>query len=97
MDAFLNFMTGETTMYGYVVHNWIIALAGFVIIWVIVLVRDALVRITTVSIHEPAYFARTSMATPAFFSEGASSAPVDAFMANLLLSAGDDFKSRRSI
>jgi hypothetical protein len=40
MDKFLDFMTRDTPMYGYAVHNWIIALTGFVIIWVIVIARD---------------------------------------------------------
>jgi|BarGraIncu00222A_1022003.scaffolds.fasta_scaffold48382_1 hypothetical protein len=40
MDAFLGFMTSDTTLFGFDIHNWIVALAGFVVIWGIVLVKD---------------------------------------------------------
>lgn len=33
MDTFLHFMTSDTTLFGISIHNWIIALAGFVVIW----------------------------------------------------------------
>jgi hypothetical protein len=41
MDAFLNFMTADTTIFGIVVQNWMLALAGVVVFWAIILVRDA--------------------------------------------------------
>jgi hypothetical protein len=28
MDAFLRFMTSDTTLFGFNIHNWIVALAG---------------------------------------------------------------------
>jgi hypothetical protein len=40
MDAFYNFMTGDTTVYGFTAHNWLIALAGVVVIWGTVLIKD---------------------------------------------------------
>jgi hypothetical protein len=40
MDAFLRFMTSDTTLFGFDIHNWIVALAGFVVILVVVLVKD---------------------------------------------------------
>ena len=40
MDAFLKFMTDDTTIFGLVIHNWILALAGVIVLWALVLVRD---------------------------------------------------------
>ena len=40
MDAFYNFMTADTTVYGFTAHNWLIALVGVVVIWGTVLVKD---------------------------------------------------------
>jgi len=40
MDAFLQFMTADTTIDGFTIHNWIFALAGVVVIWTTVIVRD---------------------------------------------------------
>lgn len=40
MDKLLNFMTQDTMMHGYAVHNWIIALIIVVTIWVTIIVRD---------------------------------------------------------
>lgn len=40
MDAFLKFMTTDTTIFGINIHNWMLALAGVVVLWVAVLVRD---------------------------------------------------------
>jgi hypothetical protein len=40
MDAFSNFMMSDTSIFGFVVHTWILALAGFAVIWGIVLVND---------------------------------------------------------
>jgi hypothetical protein len=40
MDAFLRFMTSDTTLFGFNIHNWIAALAGVVVIWGVVLVKD---------------------------------------------------------
>ncbi len=42
MDAFLNFMTADTTIFGVTIHNWIIALTGVVVLWVMIVVRDIL-------------------------------------------------------
>lgn len=40
MDAFVKFMTGDTTIFSVTVHNWLLALGGVVVIWAIVLLRD---------------------------------------------------------
>jgi hypothetical protein len=32
MDAFYNLMTGDTTLFGFTAHNWLIALAGVAVI-----------------------------------------------------------------
>ncbi len=40
MDAFLKFMTDDTTIFGLVIHNWILTLAGVIMLWALVLVRD---------------------------------------------------------
>ena len=40
MDAFLHFMISDASILGFDIHNWIVALAGFVVIWGIVLVKD---------------------------------------------------------
>lgn len=40
MDAFLNFMTADTMIFGVNVHNWMLGLAGIVVIWATVIVRD---------------------------------------------------------
>lgn len=40
MDAFLRFMTTDTTVFGMHIHNWMLGLAGVVVLWVTVLVRD---------------------------------------------------------
>ena len=40
MDRFLYFMTSDTTLFGFNIHNWIVALVGFVVIWGTVLVKD---------------------------------------------------------
>ena len=40
MDAFLNFMTADTTIFGLSIHNWMLGLAGVVILWVAVVVQD---------------------------------------------------------
>ena len=40
MDAFLKLMTDDTTIFGIVVHNWMLGLAGIVVLWAVVLVRD---------------------------------------------------------
>jgi len=40
MDAFLNFMMSDTTVLNVTVHNWLIALGGFVVIWTMVLLKD---------------------------------------------------------
>lgn len=40
MDAFCNFMSGDTAVYRFTVHNWLIALAGVVLIRGTVLPKD---------------------------------------------------------
>ena len=40
MDAFLDFMTSDTTVLHVTVHNWVIALGAFAILWGAILVRD---------------------------------------------------------
>lgn len=40
MDAFLNFMTSDITVFNVTVHNWLIALAGIVVLWTMVLLKD---------------------------------------------------------
>ena len=40
MDAFYNLLTGDITVYGVTVHNWLVALAGVVVIWGTVLLKD---------------------------------------------------------
>jgi len=40
MDAFLNFMTADTAIFGVNVHNWMLALAGFILLWATVIVQD---------------------------------------------------------
>jgi hypothetical protein len=40
MDAFLNFMMSDTSIFGFDMYNWILALAGFTVIWGIILVKD---------------------------------------------------------
>jgi hypothetical protein len=40
MDAFLKFMTDDTAIFGIVVHNWMLAFAGVIVLWVLVLFRD---------------------------------------------------------
>ena len=40
MDTFLQFMKSGTTLLGFNIHNWVVALAGFVVIWGIVLIKD---------------------------------------------------------
>jgi hypothetical protein len=40
MDAFLHFMMSDTTLFGLNIHNWIAALAGFIVIWGAIIVRD---------------------------------------------------------
>jgi hypothetical protein len=40
MDAFLKFMTADTTIFGIVVHNWMLGLVGIFVLWALVLVRD---------------------------------------------------------
>ena len=40
MDAFLNLMMSDTSIFGFDMYNWILALAGFTVIWVIILVKD---------------------------------------------------------
>jgi hypothetical protein len=40
MDAFLKFMTDDTTIFGIVVHNWMLAFVGVIIVWALVLLRD---------------------------------------------------------
>jgi hypothetical protein len=40
MQAFLNFMTSDTMVFSMPVHNWIIALGGFAVLWLTVLIRD---------------------------------------------------------
>lgn len=42
MDAFLNFMMADTTIFGVSIHNWMIGLAGVVVLWLTVVVRDVL-------------------------------------------------------
>ena len=41
MDTALKLMTEDTRIFGFVVHNWLFALAGVVVLWVFILVRDA--------------------------------------------------------
>jgi len=40
MDAFFGLMTGDTTLFGFTVHNWLIALGGVAVIWGTVLLKD---------------------------------------------------------
>ena len=40
METFFKLMTGDTTIFGIVVHNWMIGLASIVMLWALVLVRD---------------------------------------------------------
>ena len=40
MDAFLNFMTADTAIFGVNVHNWMLALAGFILLWATVIAQD---------------------------------------------------------
>ena len=40
MDAFSNFMMSDTTLFGFNIHNWIVALAGFIVIWGAIVVKD---------------------------------------------------------
>jgi hypothetical protein len=40
MDAFFNFMTGDTTVLDVTVHNWVIALGAFAILWGAILLKD---------------------------------------------------------
>jgi hypothetical protein len=40
MDAFLHFMMSDTTLFGFNIHNWIVALAGFIVIWGAIIVKD---------------------------------------------------------
>jgi hypothetical protein len=40
MDAFLNFMMSDTSIFGFDMYNWILALAGFSVIWGIILAKD---------------------------------------------------------
>jgi hypothetical protein len=40
MNTFIHFMTSDTTLFGINIHNWIIVLVGFVVIWGVVLIRD---------------------------------------------------------
>jgi hypothetical protein len=40
MDAFLKFMTADTTIFGIVFQNWMLTLAGILVLWALVLVRD---------------------------------------------------------
>jgi hypothetical protein len=40
MNAFYSLMTGDTRVFDFTVHNWLIALAGVVVIWGTVLLKD---------------------------------------------------------
>jgi hypothetical protein len=40
MDAFLNLMMSDTSIFGFDIQNWILALAGFAVIWGFILVKD---------------------------------------------------------
>jgi hypothetical protein len=40
MDAFLKFLTADTTIFGVNIHNWMIGLAVVVVIWATVILRD---------------------------------------------------------
>jgi hypothetical protein len=40
MDAFSNFMMSDTALFGFEIHNWIVALDGFIVIWGAIIVRD---------------------------------------------------------
>jgi hypothetical protein len=40
MNAFYSLMTGDTTVFNFTVHNWLIALGGVVVIWGAVLLKD---------------------------------------------------------
>ena len=40
MDPFLKFMTADTVIFGVNIHNWMLALAGVVVLWTAVIVRD---------------------------------------------------------
>ncbi len=40
MDIFLQFMASDTMLFGFNIHNWIVSLAGFVVILGVVLIKD---------------------------------------------------------
>jgi len=40
MNAFYSFMTGDTAVFSITIHNWLIALAGVVVVWGTVLLKD---------------------------------------------------------
>lgn len=40
MDAFLDFMMSDVSIFGFEIHTWILALAGFTAIWGAILVKD---------------------------------------------------------
>ncbi|HEX5210349.1 MAG TPA: hypothetical protein VFW22_01260 [Pseudolabrys sp.] len=40
MDKFFSFMTGDTSVFGFTFHNWLVALAGVAVIWGTVLLKD---------------------------------------------------------
>lgn len=40
MDEILKFMTADTMIFGVNIHNWMLGLAGFIVLWATVIVRD---------------------------------------------------------
>jgi len=40
MNAFLKLMTADTTIFGVVVHNWVLGLVSIVVLWALLLLRD---------------------------------------------------------
>jgi hypothetical protein len=41
MDELIKFLTADTPIWGYSIHNWLLVISAAIVIWVIVLAKDA--------------------------------------------------------
>jgi len=41
MDEVMNFLTADTPIWGFSIHNWMLIVGGIMVLWIIVLAKDA--------------------------------------------------------